>query len=42
LRCCLKLGLHSIILNDFSTLDARFVAAGATSHPIVIMSKVRC
>lgn len=40
LRCCLKLGLHSIILNDYSTLDSRFIAAGATSHPIVIMSKV--
>ena len=40
LRCCLKLGLHSIILNDYSTLDSRFISAGATSHPIVIMSKV--
>jgi hypothetical protein len=29
-----------MILNDYSTLDARFLAAGATSHPIVILCKV--
>jgi hypothetical protein len=40
LRCCLKLGLHSIILNDYASLDARFVIAGASSHPIVLMCKV--
>lgn len=40
LRCCLKLGLHSVILNDYSTLDLRFAAAGASSHPIVVLCKV--
>jgi hypothetical protein len=40
LRCCLKLGLHSVILNDYSTLDVRFASAGATSHPIVVLCKV--